>query len=146
MRSPTRPRRQTRRNGEVKALVQRLMGGSETPVSAYDITRMSATAGEPLHPPQVYRALSELVAEGKVHRIETLNAFCLSKPHKSGIRICTDCGAAGQLDLHSLDAALRDAFQQQGFTVSRLILEGIGRCHRCNADTAGADVTLPATF
>lgn len=46
------------------------------PVKAYDLISTYAQAGERLaKPPTIYRALDFLLAQGLVHRLESLNAF-----------------------------------------------------------------------
>ena len=53
-------------------------------------------------PTTVYRALSRLIADGAVHRLESLNAYvaCSDLPHLHGssvFAICRDCGHVDEL-------------------------------------------------
>ena len=59
--------------GRVADILEALMA-SPRPLSAYDLI---ATIGPqvPASPPTIYRALKKLISDGKVHRIESLNAF-----------------------------------------------------------------------
>lgn len=105
------------------------------PVKAYDLISTFAQAGERLaKPPTIYRALDFLLAQGLVHRIESLNAFlaCPSEDgrHAAGFLICDCCRRVKELDLGAASAAL-DAAATEGFLVERVVLEAHGICGDC---------------
>ena len=135
MRDPGKPVRPTRRPGEVRRIVEALLEQASAPMSAYDLCSMSANAQERLYVPQVYRALNELIAEGKALRIETLNAFFKRRPGRNAVGICAGCGQVQQIDMGELHAALTQLFEQQDFASDRLIVEVNGRCFRCRSST-----------
>jgi Fe2+ or Zn2+ uptake regulation protein len=136
MNTPPRSKRPMRRHGEVKALVEALLSRSPVPLSAYDISHRSSGEGRALYPPQVYRALTELIGEGKVRRIEVLNAFCLSESGNAAVGICDVCGEALQIEISHPDSALRRMFEAQGFEPISMVVECVGRCRRCRATGA----------
>ena len=57
-----------------QTLVLNVLAKANTPLSAYSILDKLREYGLKA-PPQVYRALEKLIEIGKVHRIESMNAF-----------------------------------------------------------------------
>lgn len=137
MRNPAKPARPTRRPGEVRNLVSALLEQARLPLSAYDLRNLAVEAHQNLHTTQVYRALGELIAEGKALRIETLNAFCKadckSEAGPRAVSICTTCGEVQQVEMRLLDTALKQLFGQQGFALDNMVVEGSGHCARCRS-------------
>ena len=86
-------------------------------------------------PPTVYRALDFLIAQGLVHRLESLNAYVgCPQPdigHASQFLICTDCGEVTELDDSAVAAAAQRSAAAAGFHVDRLTIELAGRCLAC---------------
>lgn len=86
----------------------------------------------------VYRALDRLLEEGKVHRIESLNAFaacCQAGHHAAPVfEICEDCGSVTE----HVDARLADGIaalsNRSGFEPERSVIEIRGRCGACRPD------------
>jgi Fur family zinc uptake transcriptional regulator len=82
---------------EVLALVWQ---GHE-PVGAYDVLDALRRRHPGAAPPTVYRALEFLIAEGLIHRIESLNAYvgCSrpDEPHVSQFLICERCNTTAEL-------------------------------------------------
>ncbi len=121
--------------------VLELVWRSHAPVGAYDLlARLSskkATAREtrPAAPPTVYRALEFLLAQGLIHRIESLNAYvgCMHPEgaHGGQFLICSDCGAAAEVHDPRVDAAVARRAKELGFAVSRKTIEVAGVCPPC---------------
>ncbi|MCE9649906.1 MAG: transcriptional repressor, partial [Parvibaculum sp.] len=88
-------------------------------------------------PPTVYRALDFLMAEGLIHKIESLNAYLgcgeAGRPHESQFLICRDCGTAEEIVDAGLDKALEAATRRARFEVERKVVEIAGICERCAA-------------
>lgn len=105
------------------------------PVKAYSLISTYAQAGERVAtPPTIYRALDFLLAQGLVHRIESLNAFfaCPSDDglHAGGFLICDCCGRVKVLGLGAARTALETA-ATGGFAIDRVVLEAFGVCSDC---------------
>jgi len=107
------------------------------PLSAYQILEDLRSEGVTAAT-TVYRALDQLVASGRVHRIESLNAFAVcSNPnhHEAPVfEICGDCGAVTEhvdMDLTENIAALSS---HSGFKAEHSVIEIRGRCGTCQAE------------
>ncbi len=120
--------------------------GSHAPVRAYDLlARLPAKKGtarergtdrkRPAAPPTVYRALEFLLAQGLIHRIESLNAYvgCMHPEgaHGGQFLICSDCGAAAEVHDPRVDAAVARRAKELGFAVRRKTIEVEGVCPPC---------------
>ena len=114
--------------------------GSHAPVGAYDLlARLTARKKRPAAPPTVYRALEFLLAQGLIHRIESLNAYvgCMNpEGHPEGAHggqflICGDCGAAAEVHDPLVDAAVARRAKELGFAVRRKTIEVAGVCPPC---------------
>lgn len=88
-------------------------------------------------PPQVYRALDRLCADGLVHRIESLNAFVACGGHRHdddvGFAICEKCASVSELPLDAIEAEMRTRTDRFGFEIRRTRVELIGLCAECRA-------------
>jgi Fur family zinc uptake transcriptional regulator len=106
------------------------------PMTAYQI--LHELEGTTIKAPvQVYRALTQLVALGKVHRVESLNAFvrCNARHARSrpGFLICRHCGAVQEFDDTAIDE-ISDRLAERGFAVETLSLEVTGLCTSCRIE------------
>lgn len=108
---------------------------SHRPVGAYDVLDTLARTHKAARPPTVYRALDFLMAEGLIHKIESLNAYLgcgeAGHPHESQFLICNRCGTAEEIVDTGLDKALAAAAKKAGFEVERKVIEIAGACRRC---------------
>lgn len=86
----------------------------------------------------VYRALDRLLEEGKVHRIESLNAFaacCQAGHHAAPIfEICEDCGSVTEHVDSRLAEGIAALSNRSGFEPERSVIEIRGRCGACRPD------------
>jgi Fur family transcriptional regulator, zinc uptake regulator len=87
-------------------------------------------------PMTVYRALSRLIADGAVHRLESLNAYvaCSDHQHTHGqtvFAICRDCGHVDELAEAGVVQRLRSDVARLGFHVEATTIELTGRCVSC---------------
>ncbi len=94
-------------------------------------------------PPTVYRALEFLLAQGLIHRIESLNAYvgCVHPDgdHGGQFLICTGCGATAEVHDPRVDAAVARRAQELGFAVARKTIEVAGLCPPCQRRREEAD-------
>lgn len=108
------------------------------PLTAYQI--LHALEGTTIKAPvQVYRALSQLMASGKAHRVESINAFVLCDRHHAsphpGFLICKHCGTVQEFDDGAMDE-ISSRLASAGFTVETFTLEVSGLCLSCRTDIA----------
>ncbi len=108
---------------------------SHAPVGAYDILERMSAGGRRTAPITVYRALDFLIAQGLVHRLESLNAYTgcgvPDVPHGAHFLICGDCGAVAELCDTEIDRAIARGAAQAGFAVRTPVVEIQGRCPEC---------------
>ncbi|MCY4153435.1 MAG: transcriptional repressor [Aestuariivita sp.] len=104
------------------------------PLSAYKILHALSEDGVTA-PTTVYRALDNLRATGKAHRIESLNAWITcSKPHHSGapvFEICDYCHNVTEHLATQLASEIETMSSESGFTPNHFIIEIHGRCSDC---------------
>ncbi len=110
------------------------------PLSAYEIlARLNRRDGK-LAPPTVYRALASLIEQGRVHRIESINAYvaCQSVGHAqaSVLSICDECGGVGEHLDGDILRNLTALAERSGFLPSHLVIEVHGRCTDCGTAAA----------
>jgi len=122
---------------DLRRRVLQLIWNSHAPVGAYDLLEQLSREQGRTAPPTVYRALDFLLAEGLVHRVESLSAFvgCADPgaEHGSQFLICTDCGNAAELDDPRIERAIAESSSEQGFSITRKTVELQGLCPDCRA-------------
>jgi Fur family zinc uptake transcriptional regulator len=116
--------------------VLELVCRAERPVGAYEILD-KLRDGPPAAPPTVYRALDWLLAQGLVHKLETLHAYigCThpEHPHASQFLICNGCGGVTELENQAIAGSLASVASETGFRPTRPVVEVIGMCSDCAA-------------
>ena len=108
------------------------------PIKAYDLleqVREGEGAGAAA-PPTVYRALDFLLANGFIHKLESINAFVAchhpnSAQHSVPFLICDRCHSATELEDASIVASLDAAARGLGFAPQAQTLEVHGLCAKC---------------
>lgn len=115
--------------------VLELLWTSHKPLGAYEILDMLNKQGAAAAPPTVYRALDFLLANGLIHRIESLNAFvgCAAPDQEHGgqFLICSSCGLTAELDDDDLTKKIRERASKMGFDVKKQTIEVSGLCPAC---------------
>ena len=123
--------------------VLELIWSRHEPARAYDILEQLDTEGRSGAPPTVYRALAFLLANGLVHRIQSLNAYVgCGEPataHAGQFLICRDCNAVGELDDPEIEALIAEKAGATGFDVERQTIEIMGLCPDCADAGTGSD-------
>ncbi len=122
--------------------VLELIWSRHEPARAYDILEQLDGEGRSGAPPTVYRALEFLLANGLVHRIQSLNAYVgCGEPataHAGQFLICRGCNAVGELDDPEIDALITGKARATGFYVERQTIEIMGLCPDCADANAGS--------
>jgi Fur family transcriptional regulator, zinc uptake regulator len=106
------------------------------PLSAYQLIDRLRDDGT-WAPATMYRSLKHLIADGHVHRLETLNAFvaCRHQHHDAlaGFAICEGCGCVTEFNEQHVADRLIAWAKRTKFSVQGLTLEIRGRCAACDA-------------
>ena len=88
-------------------------------------------------PPQIYRALDKLIEIGKIHKIESKNAFvaCRSSDCEiskaTAFSICESCEMVDEISDAKLSKYLSSFNQKKGMKFKRFNLEFFGLCKKC---------------
>ena len=121
----------------IRANVLRLIAEAGRPVKAYDLlewVREGKSVGADA-PPTVYRALDFLMANGFVHKLESVNAFVAchhpSVQHTVPFLICDACHAAVEMEDEKISHLLDEKARALGFTPQAQTLEVHGLCASC---------------
>ena len=121
---------------EVLAVLRRRRG----PLSAYDVLGELRDAYPKIAPPTIYRALSALMERGRVHRLESLNAYvacqCDGHRHAAVLSICDDCGTVEESVAPDLLKELSRIAGKSGFAPRRHVIEVHGVCGTCGTGEA----------
>lgn len=108
---------------------------SHEAVKAYELIHQLSSDDHTVKPPTVYRALEFLLAQGLIHRIESLNGYvgCIQpeRAHDTLLLICRQCGVVTELADAGVAEALRRQASAQGFALDQPIVEGRGLCRQC---------------
>lgn len=102
-------------------------------LGAYDVLARLDADGFGAKPPVAYRALSFLVDQGFVHRIERLNAFvACAHPdtiHDPAFMICRGCGTVAEAQAGT--GPLGASAASTGFQIEQTVIEAEGLCPTC---------------
>ena len=131
-----------KRGEKIQAEVLAVLRRCRDPMSAYDVLGELREANPKIAPPTIYRALSALTERGRVHRIESLNAYiacqCDRHQNASVLSICDDCGAVEECVATDLLTLLSSIVGKSGFAPMRHVIEVHGVCGSCGAGQAPA--------
>ncbi|MBJ3778043.1 Fur family transcriptional regulator [Acuticoccus mangrovi] len=105
------------------------------PMSAYELLDRVREHGISA-PPTVYRALDYLVEKGRVHRLESINAYVACSDPDGGhcdpvFAICTRCKAIEELPGGAALAVIDHEAKRAGFAVHHATIEVQGYCRAC---------------
>ena len=113
-----------------------LIDKSSEPLKAYTILFNVQKKGIKA-PPQVYRALDKLVEIGKIHKIESKNAFVACRNSNCDISkttafsICESCEMVDEINDAKLTKYLTNFSDKKGTKYKRFNLEFFGLCKKC---------------
>ena len=109
---------------------------SSEPLKAYTILFNVQKKGIKA-PPQVYRALDKLVEIGKIHKIESKNAFVACRnsdceiSKATAFSICESCEIVDEISDVKLSKYLSSFNHKKGMKFKRFNLEFFGLCQNC---------------
>ena len=109
---------------------------SSEPLKAYTILFNVQKKGIKA-PPQVYRALDKLVEIGKIHKIESKNAFVACRnsdceiSKATAFSICESCEVVDEISDVKLSKYLSSFNHKKGMKFKRFNLEFFGLCQKC---------------
>ena len=115
-----------------------LIKKSNEPLKAYSILSNVQKKGIKA-PLQVYRALDKLVQIGKIHKIESKNAFMACQNSKcqvakaTAFSICENCEKVSEIKNSKLFEYLKDFNDKTGMKYKKYNLEFFGVCNECTA-------------
>jgi Fur family zinc uptake transcriptional regulator len=113
-----------------------LIDKSPEPMKAYAILFNVQKKGIKA-PPQVYRALDKLVEIGKIHKIESKNAFVAYRnsdceiSKATAFSICEKCEVVDEISDIKLSKYLSNFNHKKGMKFKRFNLEFFGLCKKC---------------
>ena len=117
-------------------IVLDLIEKSREPVKAYSILNNVQKKGIKA-PPQVYRALEKLIQLGKIHKVESKNAFVACKNSNCEITkatifsICEICDKVTEIANNKLSKFLNNFDDNTGMKYKKYNLEFFGLCKKC---------------
>ena len=113
-----------------------IINDSSEPLKAYSILFYVQKKGIKA-PLQVYRALDKLVEIGKIHKIESRNAFIACQNSSCQITkatafsICENCEKVSEISNSNLSKYLSNFTDKSGMKYSKYNLEFFGLCKKC---------------
>ena len=113
-----------------------LIDKSPEPLKAYTILFNVQKKGIKA-PPQVYRVLDKLVEMGKIHKIESKNAFVACRnsdceiSKATAFSICEKCEVVDEISDIKLSKYLSNFNHKKGMKFKRFNLEFFGLCKKC---------------
>ena len=113
-----------------------LIKKSNEPLKAYSILSNVQKKGIKA-PLQVYRALDKLVEIGKIHKIESKNAFMACQNSScqvakaTAFSICENCEKVSEIKNSKLFEYLKDFNDKSGMKYKKYNLEFFGVCNEC---------------
>ena len=117
-------------------IIFELIHKSPEPLKAYTILSNVQKKGIKA-PPQVYRALDKLVEIGKIHKIESKNAFVACRnsdceiSKATAFSICESCEIVDEISDVKLSKYLSSFNHKKGMKFKRFNLEFFGLCKKC---------------
>ncbi len=115
-----------------------LIKKSNEPLKAYSILSNVQKKGIKA-PLQVYRALDKLVEIGKIHKIESINAFMACQnsgcqvAKATAFSICENCEKVSEIKNSKLFEYLKGFDDKSGMKYKKYNLEFFGVCNECTA-------------
>jgi len=122
----------------IRAHVLGLIAEAGRPLKAYDLLDQVREGDGPgaAAPPTVYRALDFLLANGFIHKLQSVNAFVAchhpsTAQHSVPFLICDRCHSAVELEDEAVVASLDERARALGFVPQAQTLEVHGLCAQC---------------
>ena len=109
---------------------------AKEPLKAYSILYNVQKKGIKA-PQQIYRALDKLIEKGKIHKVESRNAFVACKNSNcevskaTAFSICENCEKITEINNLNLSKYLTNFKDDSGMKYKKYNLEFFGLCKRC---------------
>lgn len=126
---------------EIKLTDQRrtvldLMLSAESAMSAYELLDLLKISEPKAKPPTIYRVLDFLLAQGFIHKVESLNSFIMcphfgEPEHISILLICNNCKKIFEKHSCEIESQLKKLTAQDKFEITHSVLEIHGICDHC---------------
>lgn len=120
----------------IRQQVLALIWESHKAVKAYELLDRIKPLQAAAKPATIYRALDFLLAQGLIHRVESLNAFvgcsCSGHQHEQLLLICKQCEQVEERMAAGVMQVLAEEFRQAGFSAHSKAIEVHGLCRRCS--------------
>lgn len=118
-----------------QSLVLNVLANNPKIMTAYEILNELQPHGISA-PLTVYRALDALQAQGKVHRIESLNGFiacntCHNEPHASCFILCDKCDTSEEISDPKINHFINKWCKNLDFSIRKQTIEITGLCKKC---------------
>ena len=119
-------------------IVLSIIEKAKGPLKAYSILYNVQKKGIKA-PLQVYRALEKLIEIGKIHKIESKNAFIACKnsdceiSKATAFSICESCENVSEISNTKLSKYLSNFADSSGMKYSKYNLEFFGLCKKCKS-------------
>ena len=113
-----------------------IINKSSEPLKAYTILSNVQKKGIKA-PPQVYRALDKLIEMGKIHKIESKNAFVACQNSNCNVSkatafsICESCEEVTEISNSKISKYLSNFAEKAGMKYKKYNLEFFGLCKKC---------------
>ena len=113
-----------------------IINKSSEPLKAYTILSNVQKKGIKA-PPQVYRALDKLIEMGKIHKIESKNAFVACQNSSCNVSkatafsICESCEEVTEISNSMISKYLSNFAEKAGMKYKKYNLEFFGLCKKC---------------
>ena len=117
-------------------IVLDIIENAKAPLKAYSILFNVQKKGINA-PQQIYRALDKLIEIGKIHKIESKNAFVACKndnctiSNATAFSICDNCEMVTEISNPKLSKYLANFQDETGMRYSKYNLELFGLCKKC---------------
>ena len=127
---------QTQTFSKNQQIVLDIIEKAKEPLKAYSILFNVQKKGINA-PQQIYRALDKLIKAGKIHKIESKNAFVACKNSNcevskaTAFSICESCEIVDEISDTKLSKYLSKFNHKKGMKFKRFNLEFFGLCKKC---------------
>ena len=127
---------QTQTFSKNQQIVLEIIEKAKGPLKAYSILFNVQKKGINA-PQQIYRALDKLIEAGKIHKIESKNAFVACKNSNcevskaTAFSICESCEIVDEISDEKLSKFLSKFNEKKGMKFKRFNLEFFGLCKKC---------------
>ena len=127
---------QTQTLSKNQQVVLDIIEKAKEPLKAYSILFNVQKKGIKA-PQQIYRALDKLIEIGKIHKVESRNAFVACKnsnceiSNATAFSICEKCEKVTEINNSNLSKYLTNFTDDTGMKYKKYNLEFFGICRRC---------------